>query len=802
MSICLVVHIFVSISMNNVEKRLENAAMEFVEYFLSHPYLEFDPDLKDMIFGELYNEQFEVMLEAYRMQYPPPTFTFERDEEQERLNNLAQRFKNALNSVPYRKYGFIPARKTMTGLFAYMFVHGGWLHLLGNLFFLYLTGPFIEDKWGRPLYAVFYVAVGVLSAMMFAIHYPKLVGPLIGASGAIAGVMGAFLIRFWDTRINFFYFLIFARGTFQAPAWLMLPLWVVLEFFNARMVDSVSPETGGGVAHWAHVWGFVFGAGIALVIKFNRIEERHISPKIEKQISYVSDGYQALEEATVLKRNGDFDKAFSLMLTAVESDPTNDDVVEGLWNLGAELDRIDETSDYMIKMIEREIRRNQVEQALNHYRKLRERIPKPPLSMPYKIKILEILAKQKNPIEADSLASDMLKKMDAGSPPLLVLNFARIASSLDSRVAKKVYELCLKHPEISDLDKEEIKEKFNEVKSKVRFDYDEVSGQYSSVQTQEKAPKKEEPDEEIVEASPSEEEIFEAPQSGEDAGMAEAQPETSGKTSRASVEEEPKALAHQEESKKEVPEVEKEPVPQFPGMEDLYQGYPSFGGERSDSQIRSETEEQQPDSIQEQPDDNSLREQATKGEYLEKEKRLPPKSTPAKETPCPKTQEPKPKSPPGISKKAKPKDDETYFAPIHKKSLKMIKANIKEIKGDKLSIDALKIGPRLLSLNKVKTIAVVEITSPYEPSYYLIDLFLDDLKSDLSTIRSIRLFSSAFDPVKFFPDTKDTKEALKAFISYLLKTSKATPIPDEPSVLLERPQKYFFIEDYEDFILS
>ncbi|MBN2245696.1 MAG: rhomboid family intramembrane serine protease [Candidatus Aminicenantes bacterium] len=851
MAICLVVHIFVSISMNNVEKRLENAAMEFVEYFLSHPYLEFDPDLKEMIFGELYNEQFEAMLEAYRMQYPPPTFTFERDEEQERLNNLSQKFKNALNSVPYRKYGFIPARKTMTGLFAYMFIHGGWLHLLGNLFFLYLTGPFIEDKWGRPLYAVFYVTVGVLSAVMFAIHYPKLVGPLIGASGAIAGVMGAFLIRFWDTKINFFYFFIFARGTFQAPAWLMLPLWAVLELFNARMVDSISPETGGGVAHWAHVWGFVFGVGIALVLKFNRVEERHIAPKIEKQISYVNDVYQALEEATVLKRRGDFDKAFSLLLTAVESDPTNDDIVGGLWNLGVELDRIDETSDYMIKLIEREIRRNQMEQALNHYRKLRERIPKPPLSMPYKIKILEILAKQKNPIEADSLAAEMLKKMDVSSPPLLVLNFARIAPSLDSRVAKKVYELCLKHPEIPDLDKEEIKEKLNELKAKVRFDFDEASGQYSSVQTQQKAPEDAEPDEDGVDASPSADDaVFDVLQPEKDVGMAipeeisfepkkapkdkkddrlsaylsfnekvgtaEAQTETSGKESKMDqISEattgmpgervEPADLDHQGESTKEIAGTEKEAFPQFPGMEDSYQSYPGLGGEGTAPQFQSEAKEQKPDSAQEQPDDHTIRGQKEKGEYLKEEKKIAEKissPTPLPEKPVPKTIEPKLKSPASMSKKAKPREDETYFAPIHKKTLKMIKANIKEIKGDKLSIDAMKLGPRLLPLNKVKTIVVAEINSPYEPSYYLIDLFLDDLKSNLSTIRSIRLFSSAFDPVRFFPDTKDTKEALKAFISFLLKTSKATPIPDEPAVLLERPQKYFFIEDYEDFILS
>lgn len=873
MAICLVVHIFVSLSMKNVEKRLESAAVEFVEYFLSHPYLEFDPDLKDMIFGDMYNEQFDAILETYRMQYPPPTFTFERDEEQEKLNELAQRFKAALNDVPYRKYGFIPARKTMTGLFTYMFIHGGWLHLLGNLFFLYLTGPFIEDVWGRPLYAVFYITVGVVSALMFAVHYPKLVGPLIGASGAIAGVMGAFLIRYWNTKIEFFYlFFLFIRGTFKAPAWLMLPLWAVLELFNARMVDSISPETGGGVAHWAHVWGFVIGAGVALVIKFNRVEERHIAPKVQKQISYVSDSYQALEEAAVLKRQGDFNQAFSLLLAAVEKDPNNDDVVEGLWNLGAEVERVDETSQYMLKLIEREIRRNQLEQALHHYRRLKERVPKVSLSLPYKIKILEIMSKEKSPVEANSLAKEILEKIETNSPAMLVLNFTRISFNLDPQLAKKATELCLQHPEIIESQKEELKEKYAELKAKVRFEFDEVSGQYSHFQTKMKTPEKSEMDEDVVEdRQPEEGATFDALQTEEDsdtlspeeASSEPLQPEKAKKADRLSayinfddnarfdeiqpdssvngeaedkpvqVEEESSrspeksgelfAAGHQEEITETTPGAgsadkasssDEESTPQFPGIEDARGRYPGIKEKENGSPIRSDAEEQKPAFSLKQtdtyPDDKiqmsgeQPREKEGYSDQMSSEEKI---SAPVEPAP-PKAEvhqaeiKPEPKTVPEPPKKVKHKEDDTYFAPVRKKSLKLIKANIKGIKGDKLSIDALKIGPRLLPLSKVKTIAVAEITSPYEPSYYLIDLFLDDLKSDSETIRSIRLFSSAFDPVKFFPDFPDSKKALKAFISFLLETSKATPIPDESSVLLEKPHKYFFIEDYEDFILS
>jgi tetratricopeptide (TPR) repeat protein len=698
-------------------------------------------------------------------------------------------------------------------------------------------------------------------------------GPLIGASGAIAGVMGAFLIRYWNTRIEFFYlFFLFIRGTFKAPAWLMLPLWAILELFNARMVDSISPETGGGVAHWAHVWGFVLGAGIALVIKFNRVEERHIAPKIQKQISYVSDSYQALEEATVLKRQGDFNQAFSLLLAAVEKDPSNDDVVEGLWNLGAELDRIEETSEYMIKLIEREIRRNQLEQALHHYRRLKERVPKVPLSLPYKIKILEILSKEKSPIEANSLAGEMLGQMNTNSPAMLVLNFARISFSLDPRLAKKAAELCAKHPEITDSQKEEVKEKYDGLKAKVRFDFDEVSGQYAPFQTKIMTPEKSEPEKDIDETRMSEEETtFDALQAEEDSGTAspedastdthqpekakkadrfsaylnfdddarfdEIQPDTSiyGETEEkpVQVEEEssqspeksgePFEAGYQEKMADTAPEIEsagqaasssdEEPTPQFPGVEDAYASFPGIEEKDEGSQIKSGAEDQEPDSSWKQPEAFPADESKLSEEPKEKKEpsdkvrpeekiSMPVEPAPSKAEIHPVEIEPEPKSAPAPPKKVKFKEEDTYFTPVRNKTLKLIKANLKGIKGDKLSIDALKIGPRLLPLDKVKTIAVAEITSPYEPSYYLIDLFLDDIKSDLTNIRSVRLFSSAFDPVKFFPDVPDSKKALKAFIAFLLKTSKATPVPDESSVLLEKPHKYFFIEDYEDFILS
>ena len=151
--ICFIVHIFISMQVRDAKKNLENTLREYLEYYVTHPYLVLDPDINKQLFGEEEAEGLEAILSLYQRQAPQDPFIL--GEEQEKLDDLANKFKKGLKNFPYRKLGYIPAQPTITGLFTYMFIHGGWLHLLGNLLFLYLTGPFIEDVWGRGFFAGF-----------------------------------------------------------------------------------------------------------------------------------------------------------------------------------------------------------------------------------------------------------------------------------------------------------------------------------------------------------------------------------------------------------------------------------------------------------------------------------------------------------------------------------------------------------------------------------------------------------------------------------------------------------------------
>ncbi|UCE42411.1 MAG: rhomboid family intramembrane serine protease [Candidatus Aminicenantes bacterium] len=450
MAVCLVVHIFLSMDVGAKENQLGNSAEELVRYYFNHPYLELNPEIRELMFSGGNEERLEAMLAAYRQMVPRPD-RYTVAAEQEELDRLGTVLLSSLDDVPYRKWGYIPADRSLLALLTYMFIHGGWLHLFGNLLLLYITGPFIEDLWGRPIYAAFYLTIGALSALMYASHYPNFTGPLIGASGAIAGVMGAFLVNFYKTKINFFYWIgFFFRGTFEAPAFVMLPIWVLLEFFNANVIDSIQAEGsgGGGVAHWAHVWGFVFGVLVAVGLKYLKIEEKYIHPKIEAKIQNGEGAVDVVITAMHKKNMGRIDEAYDILLEEAKKNPMRKDVVDALWDVGIEMGNGEEAATFFIKLIENEVRHDQFDVALKRFMDLKSKFPQASISPTYKLALLQHMIESNEREEAHKLATELLDEVNPSSSSVMLQNFAGIAKKLNPSIAKKTIELCLDHPEI------------------------------------------------------------------------------------------------------------------------------------------------------------------------------------------------------------------------------------------------------------------------------------------------------------------------------------------------------------------
>jgi membrane associated rhomboid family serine protease len=197
---------------------------------------------------------------------------------------------DALNQV-IQVFGLVPARYVELGLspgsrfsvlrylplVTCMFLHGGWLHIIGNMWFLYLFGGSVEDRIGHSRYLFFYLLCGIIAGLSYIVFDAQSSVPSIGASGAIAGVMGAYILMFPSARILTLFILVFIPFFFELPAFFYLGLWFFLQIASETF-SYLSPELGFGVAWWAHIGGFAAGMILLFLFRKRKHEYRSHQP--------------------------------------------------------------------------------------------------------------------------------------------------------------------------------------------------------------------------------------------------------------------------------------------------------------------------------------------------------------------------------------------------------------------------------------------------------------------------------------------------------------------------------------------
>ena len=171
-------------------------------------------------------------------------------------------------------FGLVPAFFSVINVFTSMFVHGGIAHLAGNLLFLWIFGDNVEDRLGHGRFLMFYLLCGFAAAVSQAVLNPSSLVPMVGASGAIAGVMGAYLVLYPRSRVLMLF--PFPPILFELPAVFFLVMWFLVQFLNGvnQLPIFERNAISGGVAFWAHVMGFV--AGLLLVMVMRRPERSRV----------------------------------------------------------------------------------------------------------------------------------------------------------------------------------------------------------------------------------------------------------------------------------------------------------------------------------------------------------------------------------------------------------------------------------------------------------------------------------------------------------------------------------------------
>ena len=291
-------------------KEYERARNDAVTYALERPYLTVPPTLSLPGGRQLDGRS------AQKAQERPDGATLAL--EQAELDRRSETLYGLRRQMPTVRWGNVAASTSWRSQLTSAFVHGGWSHLLGNMVFLLAFGPFLEDVYGRFLFAMLYLCATFASAALGnASHYGTYVCSF-GASGAISGVMGAFLVRLGSRRLSLLgiptLWLPVLRVRVSVPAYVFLLLSFVWDIRGALRGIP-------GIGWWAHIGGFLFGAFFAGALHLTRIEKRLVNPGIEARLSLHQ--HPAVEKSFALRTKGRFESALRAVEAALAEQPHN-----------------------------------------------------------------------------------------------------------------------------------------------------------------------------------------------------------------------------------------------------------------------------------------------------------------------------------------------------------------------------------------------------------------------------------------------------------------------------------------------
>lgn len=239
----------------DAEREIEDAAARVLEVRSQHPSASIDPSLLDGV-PERLREALVVTVRVADDEAAP------LEEGDLALEDATRDLLAAVRAHPTYRLGYRAGEPSVLAVVSSMFVHAGFWHLLGNMLFLWLAGAVIECFWDRGPFVALYLVAGAAAVLAQHLADPDSLVPLVGASGAIAGLLGAFLVGYPHTRIRVLYFFWpFGLGHFYIRAWLLIPFWALLQLFWALL------DVDEGVAYWAHLGGFAVGVVGAVVMR-------------------------------------------------------------------------------------------------------------------------------------------------------------------------------------------------------------------------------------------------------------------------------------------------------------------------------------------------------------------------------------------------------------------------------------------------------------------------------------------------------------------------------------------------------
>ncbi len=364
-AINVVVFLFTMTAMDSQAPQLGEVKGHILILAALHPELKMQPESERLVegFKRSHPQQWKQIQSPYRDVIDPYDAKLKMMEDTSKLqgemDSLNEQFVKLSSTSITEQYAFVPANPKPISYLTANFLHGGWLHIIGNMWFLWLAGFVLEDVWGRWLYSAFYLIAGAAALQFYAWTNPGSITPTLGASGAVAALMGAFLVRFPKMKIEMAWLFMFRLRRFKAAAYWLLPAWLLTEIFYGSLMGS-----SGGVAHWAHVGGFLFGAVAALGIQHSGIEHK-ANKAIEEKVEWKTDA--EIEKANDMMEHGQLADAVGLLRNYTAVKPNSLDA----WNLLRQIYfRQNDTKSYLeasIKTCSLRLKAHEIEAAFQDY---------------------------------------------------------------------------------------------------------------------------------------------------------------------------------------------------------------------------------------------------------------------------------------------------------------------------------------------------------------------------------------------------------------------------------------------------
>ena len=364
---------------------------------------------------------------------------------QKEFEGVVTRAFNHLDSHPFRALGVVSATPRIAGFVAHSFVHVSWVQLLGAVLLLLLAGPLLEPLWGRGAFAVLIAVSGLASAGVFCLVHAGADRALLGAGGAVSGVVAAALVRFAREKVDLLCWLSPLKPVeLIAPGWILALLWITYE--GAMWITVPGALPGGvdtAVGYTAHAAGALLGGALAFGAIHMELEKR-----VGTSPPPIVDGARGeksfdLQQVFRARARGDSGAAFEMLLAESRRSARNRDAVTTLWEMAIERGEAEVATPAMLQLVREEIRRGAEDVGVSHWRELAQHQPEARVELPALLKLIPFIRRIDGETAAVLALQQAMDCSEDGPPSREAAQIARLATDLETGIARAAAERAL-----------------------------------------------------------------------------------------------------------------------------------------------------------------------------------------------------------------------------------------------------------------------------------------------------------------------------------------------------------------------